>query len=470
MSLQALAGSAIRLALKLGCEYCDVRTEETEKRKVSVDNGEVTYHALSDSGMGVRVLKNGAWAFAALSHPASRERVRRSLAGAVKNAEHASGHRKTKVKLRQSPGTVKTVAYPASTPPELDAAVEIGLQCDSVIREVSNVRKSLTSITWGTTKKIFCSSEGSRIEQDYTDTVGETTATAHDGGITQSVNTTEGGRGGLEQIVGRNDLVARSRDSALKASELVCARPAGEEKTTVVLNPDFVGLLAHEILGHPSEADRVMGREMAWAGGSWWAGKSGERVGSEHLTVFDDPTIRGSLGWYEFDDEGVKSSRTDLVKDGILKNHLQSRETAECFDVRPTANMRAASYCHMPLIRMACTCIDGGDFDPDEMIRDVRSGYLISGMRVPSIDMYRYSWSISCQYANKIENGEVRDLARDVIVMGTAPEFLRSVDACGRDFTVRPITNCGKGDPMQPMMMGNGGPSVRGTATVKSVE
>jgi TldD protein len=123
----------------------------------------------------------------------------------------------------------------------------------------------------------------------------------------------------------------------------------------------------------------------------------------------------------------------------------------------------------MPLIRMACTCIEKGNWDPQEMIKDVKNGYLISNMKIPSIDMRRYNWSISCQYANKIEDGQVTDLLRDVIVVGTAPEFFNSIDACGKDFTVRPITNCGKGDPMQQMMMGNGGPSIRGIATVKSV-
>ena len=70
---------------------------------------------------------------------------------------------------------------------------------------------------------------------------------------------------------------------------------------------------------------------------------------------------------------------------------------------------------------------------------------------------------------NKIENGELGELLRDVIVLGTAPEFFNSIDARGKDFIVRPITNCGKGDPMQIMRMGNGGPHIRGTATVKSV-
>jgi len=242
------------------------------------------------------------------------------------------------------------------------------------------------------------------------------------------------------------------------------------EKSKVIMNPDFVSLLTHEILGHPSEADRVLGKEMAWAGGAWWAGKLNDQIGSEILNVFDDPTIESSLGWYKYDDEGNLAARTNLIENGRLVNHLQSKETAEIFNVSPNSNMRATSYRFMPLIRMACTCIDNGDWDPQEMISDVKDGYLISNMKIPSIDMKRYNWNISCQFAYKIENGETTDLIRDVIVMGTAPEFFQSIDAVGNDFKVRPITNCGKGDPMQSMGMGNGGPSIRGTATVKSVD
>jgi len=227
--------------------------------------------------------------------------------------------------------------------------------------------------------------------------------------------------------------------------------------------------LTHEILGHPSEADRVLGKEMAWAGGAWWKDKLGKRIGSEHLNVFDDPTIKESLGWYYFDDEGVQTKKTTLIENGILKNHMQNRETANIFDAEPTGNMRATDYRFMPLIRMACTCIGAGNWKVDEMIKEVKSGYLISNMKVPSIDMKRYNWSISCQFAQKIENGEISDLLRDIIVVGTAPEFFDSIDACGNDFTIRPIINCGKGDPMQSMIMGNGGPTIRGEATVKSV-
>ena len=234
------------------------------------------------------------------------------------------------------------------------------------------------------------------------------------------------------------------------------------------MNPDFVALLTHEILGHPSEADRVLGKEMAWAGGAWWSGMLGQKIGSESLNVIDDPTIPGSLGWYEYDDEGVGSQKKNLVQNGILTEHMHSRETASIFDSTPNAAMRATSYSFMPLIRMACTCIAPGNLNPDEIIKDVKNGYYISNMKIPSIDMKRHNWSISAQYANKIENGEIKELLRDVIIVGTASEFFSSIDACGKDFTVRPITNCGKGDPMQQMKMGNGGPTIRGVATIRS--
>ncbi|HXX05421.1 MAG TPA: TldD/PmbA family protein, partial [Candidatus Bathyarchaeia archaeon] len=308
------------------------------------------------------------------------------------------------------------------------------------------------------------------ITHNFVDVIANLSATAHCSGLTESVNTTEGGRGGLEMITGKNDLLVVAQSISEKADALLDAQTVKEEKATVVMNPDFVALLTHEILGHPSEADRVLGKEMAWAGGAWWSGKLGSKIGSTEFNVIDDPTIPSSLGWYKYDDEGVMASKKLLIEDGILRGHMQSRETASIFNTVPNSAMRATGYAFMPLVRMACTCISPGNWDPEEMIRDVRDGYLICDMKVPSIDMMRFNWSISCQYAYKIKNGELKDMVRDVIVMDTAPDFFNSIDARGKDFKVRPITNCGKGDPMQIMRMGNGGSHIRGIATVKSVE
>ena len=433
-----------------------------------IENEEIEYiRNNEDKGIGVRLIKNGSWGFCSITNPNSFEEIKEILDNTIKNSDYTFSNKKNRINLHNNPINKKQINFPVLKKPGIDELTTIGLECNKIIKETSKIIKSVTNPYYTINSKYFTNTEGSEILQNFTDVVIEMVATAHESGLTQSVNITEGGRGGLELIT--NKAQQSAKDIAKKASELIYAKQVKEETTTVVMNPDFVSLLTHEILGHPSEADRVLGKEMAWAGGAWWKGKIGEKIGSENLNVFDDPTIKESLGWYYFDDEGVETKKTNLIEKGVLKNHMQNRETSEVFKTQPTGNMRATNYRYMPLIRMACTCIGNGDQNVDEMIKNVKNGYYISNMKIPSIDMKRYNWSISCQYAQKIENGEITDLQRDVIVMGTAPEFFNSIDACGNDFTVRPITNCGKGDPMQSMIMGNGGPTIRGTATVKSV-
>lgn len=466
-NLQDIADKIIKYLDQKKVQYCDVRADQQIKKSALIENDEIEHIADNENkGVGVRLIKNGTWSFCSITNPNSFDEIKNILDNTIKNSDYRNIDNK-KIKLHDNPVNKREINFPVLKKPEIEELIKIGFECNKIISDTPKIIKSITNASHTVNSKYFANSEGSEILQNFTDVIMEMVATAHESGQTQSVNITEGGRGGLELII--NKIQQSAKEISKKASELIYAKPVKEEKATVVMNPDFVSLLTHEILGHPSEADRVLGKEMAWAGGAWWKGKIGEKIGSEKLNVFDDPTIKESLGWYYFDDEGVETKKTTLVEKGVLKNHMQNRETSEIFNTVPTGNMRATNYRFMPLIRMACTCIGNGDQNVNEIIKDVKNGYYISNMKVPSIDMNRYNWNISCQYAQKIENGEITDLLRDVIVMGTAPEFFNSIDACGNDFTVRPITNCGKGDPMQSMMMGNGGPTIRGTATVKSV-
>ena len=465
--LRDIADKIIKYLDQKNIQYSDVRADQQIKNSALIENNDIEHIKNNENkGVGVRLIKNGTWSFCSITNPNSFDEIKDILDNTIKNSDYRKIKNK-KIKLHSNTVNKKEINFPVLKKTDIEELIKIGFECNKIISSTPKIIKSITHASYTTNSKYFVNSEGSEILQNFTDIVMEMVATAHESGQTQSVNLTEGGRGGLELIT--NKIQQSAKEISKKASELIYAKPVKEEKATVVMNPDFVSLLTHEILGHPSEADRVLGKEMAWAGGAWWKGKIGEKIGSEKLNVFDDPTIKESLGWYYFDDEGVETKKTTLVEKGVLKNHMQNRETSEIFNTMPTGNMRATDYRFMPLIRMACTCIGNGDQNVNEIIKDVKNGYYISNMKVPSIDMNRYNWNISCQYAQKIENGEITNLLRDVIVMGTAPEFFNSIDACGNDFTVRPITNCGKGDPMQSMMMGNGGPTIRGTAIVKSV-
>jgi TldD protein len=468
--LPEFADKAVQVALGYGAQYCDVRAEVVLTNAFLLENGEIEHFSSTmDSGLGIRILADGAWGFYSISNPTSIEDMKSGVMDSVKSALHYASMKKQKVKLAESHAVIDTVQFKVEKKPSIEEMTKIAYDCDKVLRSRKMIHKSSVSMRHDEFRKYYVNSEGAQIKQNYDDTIITLSATAHEAGLSETVSRTEGGRGGLELMRGKNDILPIAEHISEKATQLLGARPVKEEKTTVVMNPDFVALLTHEILGHPSEADRVLGKEMAWAGGAWWTGKLGSKIGSSELNVIDDPTIPTSLGSYKYDDEGVAASKKFLIRDGILEGHMQSRETASIFNTSPNSAMRATGYAFMPLIRMACTCITPGDWNPDDLIKDVKNGYLICDMKVPSIDMMRYNWNISCQYAHKIENGQLKELVRDVMVMGTAPDFFDSIDARGKDLSVRPITNCGKGDPMQIMRMGNGGPHVRGTATVKSV-
>ncbi|MEM3034657.1 MAG: TldD/PmbA family protein [Candidatus Nitrosocaldus sp.] len=478
-----LASVAIRYAITLGAGYADARYEYRESRWLLLEDAKIEHIAYStEHGMGIRVLVDGAWGFYAIAEPASSDDVKEAAEKAYRLAKGSSTRLKDKDRARIS--DVKTytdkviIGFKKNTREMFDELVRIARDVDGAMRgadekKADRLHKTSISTGYDYVEKLFMSSEGSAIFQSYLDTVMSISATAHEGSLNETVSRTEGGRGGIEMLTEVVDVVDTARSVASTAIMLLSAKPAREDKATVIMDPDFVALLTHEILGHPSEADRVLGYEMAWAGGAWWAGMLGKRIGSNLLNVSDDPTIAGSLGHYMYDDEGVRAREKILVKEGVLVGHMQSRETASIFNVEPNAGMRATGYEFMPLIRMACTYIKPLDYSLDEMVRDVKHGYIIHGQKVPSIDMYRYNWSISCQYARRIEDGEVVEgtegMLRDVIVMGNAPEFFSSIDACSKHYEIRPILNCGKGDPMQTLRMGNGGPYVRAIAIVKSV-
>jgi len=462
VSGEDLASKAIDHALSLGASYADARFEVRTDKGLLIENGSIEHFASQqESGIGIRVIVDGAWGFYAFTNPKDLGDVKAAAERAFKLGKSSSASVKRKVVLADINAYTDSVDYGFKKDPRdsMNELVQIAKDCDKTIRSAGKrIHRSSVFIGYGYVEKVFMNSDGARILQRYIDTITDMSATAHESGLTQNVSSTEGGRGGIEMITEHADVREKAEEIAEKAVQLIDAKPAKERKAKVVMNPDFVALLTHEILGHPSEADRVLGYEMAWAGGAWWAGKIGQSVGSDVLNVSDNPTIERSLGHYRYDDEGVRAKEKVLIRNGMLVDHMHSRETAAKFNVEPNAGMRSTGYEFMPLIRMACTYIKAGDWNHEEMIKEVDDGFLICNMKVPSIDMLRYNWSISCQYAYTIKNGEVKDLLRDVIVMGIAPEFFGSID------------NCGKGDPMQTMRMGNGGPYVRGIVTIKSVE
>jgi TldD protein len=465
---EAILEEAVEHGTKQGAKYLDIRFEEAHATRVGAEDGapKECYQG-SEAGFGIRALAGGAWGFAGFS--ASKGNVRETLLKqverAVKMAKAAKGEEIELAPNAAVEDSFKTKVVIDPFTVSMEMKNDLCTEASKIMKETDGISRAYASVGDLRVEKVFFSSEGSRIFQTLTFAFAGLFAIAKSNGETDFYEWGEGKQAGFE-LVRDNDPTEHARETAQKALELVNAKNCPEQEAHVILDHDFLALLVHEIVGHPSEGDRVLGREAAWAGKTWWAEKRGEKIGSDLVNVVSDASIPGHFGSFKYDDEGVKARKVEHLKQGILTDFLQSRETAKVFGTEANGAMRASSYQFAPLIRMTNTYFEPGSIKKEELFEETKKGIYLIGGKVPSIDSRRYNFQISAKIAYKIKDGEIAEPLRGASLMGVSPEFWGSVDAVCDDLVIRPIPNCGKGDPMQTMMVGNGGPHIRGKGKV----
>mgnify|MGYP006080256979 FL=1 len=276
--------------------------------------------------------------------------------------------------------------------------------------------------------------------------------TGRDGGEVVSYRTRHGGEGGLE-VIEACDLGQLGESARIATLRLLKAERAPSGKLPLIADRDLTGVYIHEALGHPCEADLVA------AGDSCLAGKLGQTIGNDIVSVVDDPTIRGGYGAHPIDDEGLDTREKNLIQNGVLTEYLNHRESAHHFGIAPNAGARAQDGLHHPLVRMSNTLIKGGTHnDVDELMEDIQYGVFACGSRGGQVDTGRGSFQFAAQEAWLIENGEITRPLKDVSVSGLTLQILKDVDGLTRDARLAAPGFCGKG---QTVPVGDGGPIMR---------
>jgi len=243
--------------------------------------------------------------------------------------------------------------------------------------------------------------------------------------------------------------------------KVVKAKKSPEGTFDLVVGPEVAGIIAHESCGHPSEADRIMGREAAQAGESFIKQSMvGEKIGSEIVNVVDDPTVPGSFGYYKYDDEGIPAKRRYLYKEGKINEFLHNRESAGRMGTKSNGAARSSSWNREPIPRMSTTFFEPRDYSFEELIEDVKHGIYMRSFTEWNIDDIRYNQKYVGKEAYLIENGELKEHVKRPILEITTPGFYSRIDAIGKDLEFYAGT-CGKGDPMQGVDVWMGGPHLR---------
>jgi TldD protein len=440
---------------KLGAEFVDVRFQRTNGIGINVVDGVTRQVAGAfNTGFGIRAFKEGAWGFSA-STDIRESFVEEALKSAVKTAKKASETAKERFKLADLKGAEGVSGPPVKVSPRdipMSDKVKFVLDLSSEATSFSSKIVNTNAFLAETAGYIMiANSFGTLVKKEVSRVRAGATVYASEDGLRQRGFDDVGGTGGYE-IVQTENARMLGKTAAEKAVRLLSAKPAPSGKYTVVLDPRLVGVFVHEALGHACEADEVL------SGASVVEGKIGDRMGNSIVTVVDDPTIEGLYGSSMHDDEGTSTHRRVLIQNGILKEYLHSVETASRMRLQPNGAARTEGFMSTPIVRMSNTYLAAGDFDADDVFDGIKHGIYACGNEYGYVLPANGQFTFKCEYGHLIENGEPKQLIRDVALSGLVLEALLNVEAVADDLVFRSGI-CGKSGQSAPVS--TGGPHIR---------
>lgn len=462
---------ALNIAKLKGASYVDVRLIRKQSENISIKNGRA--QALTrddDSGIGIRVICNGSWGFAATAKLTKND-ILNTAALAVRVAKASSTLKVKDIELdikQKVVGNYKTKVLKDPFNIPLDEKIGLLMKADEIMRKVKGITLAESELTFNKKFQIFAASDDSYIEQVIYQSGGYISATAVQGSITGD-RSYPGMHGhyktaGYEFIESQKFLDHAER-VASEAVALISAKDCPSITTTVITDGSMTAIQIHETIGHPTELDRVLGTEVSLAGKSHLTTDKLHRfqMGAPHVNITHDATIEGGLGSFGYDDEGIPAQKTYLIKDGIFNDYLTSRETAPVIGQNSNGAMRADSWASIPIIRMTNINLLPGTWELDDLIADTDEGIYLESAGSPSIDDMRLNYHIVAEIGWLIKNGKKTEMIRRPSYSGISYEIWRNCDAiCNQNYwDVWGVPNCGKGDPMQIMTVGHGASPAR---------
>jgi TldD protein len=466
--MRDLTERALDTARAHGASYADARIVHRRTESLTVKTGRLEAAAGGETeGIGVRVLVDGAWGFAA-SHRLGSADIDATAARAVRIARASASALRTPVTLDDRSPETGSYETPVEEDPfevPFEEKVTLLLEADEAMRRSARLAFSEATYAAQREHKVLGASDGTWTDQTITH-VGaaiEANAIADDDHQRRSYPDAGGawGAAGFEYIRAL-DLVGHAPRMAEEAEALLSAPHCPSGPATIVLDPSQLYLQVHESCGHPTELDRVFGTEASYAGTSFLTTdllETGFRYGSDIVTIVADATTPGGLGTFGWDDEGVPAQAVPLVREGMFSGYLSSRETAPRIGRRSGGAMRADGWNRIPLIRMTnVSLLPVPGMSLDDIVADTDDGLYLASNRSWSIDDRRLNFQFATEIAWEIKDGRLGRMLKDPTYAGITYEFWRSCDAIGDASSWRMLgtPNCGKGEPGQVGHVGHG--------------
>jgi len=433
---------------KIPAGFVDLRREIDSSLSISLVNGEV--QSLSDSETGAyfsRVIADGGLA----THCFSLESdMKKELLYTASLASKSGKYKSEKVKFANAPVVedkvkISPVKHPHSI--SVEEKVQLLEKYDKIVRKNDKIAQCDLSYLELNKRKWLVNSDGTKLFQDQLICFVTGLIVAKDGDRMEDVRVAVGGSEDFSNLENREDVF---EGKAKIAIDLLKSPAVPSGVSTILLDPLMTGLFVHESFGHFSEADLVVKNPALLQ-----KLQIGIRLASEVFSVIDDGTRKGIPGYWEYDDEGVKSRATSLINNGILTGRMHNRETAAIMDEPLTGNAVAESCRHNPLVRMSNIYVKPGEKTLDEIIDGVKDGVYVCGPKGGQTmgDLY----SFGAQYGYMIKDGKLQEMVSGINLSGNLFTTLKNIKEVGNDLSFREVGGCGKGGQLN-VKSGLGGP------------
>lgn len=488
-----LADLALNAAKAKGATYADVRIGRYLNQFVITREDKVQNIVNTESfGVGIRVIANGTWGFAATSE-VTNDKIAKAAEQAVAIAKANSKIQQEPVQLAPNPGygevTWKTPITKNAFDVPISEKVDLLMAVNAAaMKNGANYINSFLFLV--NEQKYFASTDGSYIDQDIHRIWPNFTVTAIDpakgkfqnrdafsapmGMGWEYMSASPAGKiktpAGVTVYGNYYDMLEDATVAAQHAKEKLTAKSVEAGKYDLVLDPTHLWLTIHESVGHPLELDRVLGYEANYAGTSFatldkWKSKS-FNYGSKHVNLFADKVQPDSLGAVGYDDEGVKTKRWDLVKEGVLVGYQAIRDQVHILGEKESHgccyadNWGSVQFQRMPNVSLAA---GQQKLSIAEMIKGVEKGIYIIGDGSYSIDQQRYNFQFGGQIFYEIKNGQIAGMLRDVAYQSNTQEFWNScAQICdASDYRLGGSFFDGKGEPGQVSAVSHGTATTR---------
>lgn len=481
-----MADVALNAARSKGATYTDVRIGRYLNQFVVTRENKVENIVDTQSyGMGIRVIANGCWGFAAtdkLDNDSIAKATELAVAIAKENARIQTDPVQLIAQKGQGEVSWKTPiernAFEVPMKEKTDLLLSVN---DAAMKGGANYVNSILFLV--NEQKYFASTDGSYIDQDIHRIWPTFAVTKIDSktGKFETRQALSAPRGmGYEYLIPREsdkikgvttlyrdryDMIEDARAAATQAEQKLKAKSVEAGKYDLVLDPSHLWLTIHESVGHPTELDRVLGYEANFAGTSfltldkWQSGKF--NFGSKNVNIVADKTQPGSLGAVGYDDEGVEAKKWDVIKDGTLVNYQAIRDQAHIIGLKESQGCcYSQSWQDVQFQRMPNISLQPGKtpMGLNDMIKNVEKGIYIIGDSSFSIDQQRYNFQFSGQLYFEIKNGKIAGMLNDVAYQSNTQEFWNSCAAvCDqKDYRLGGSFFDGKGQPMQASAVSHG--------------